>query len=438
MKKFILKYALVLLLCTWIFTGCGETPGTPEAQEEIVIQGNYKETLADSMDEAVIMSVDEEKNFIQFYNLTIGRTYTLSYDGTTGMKNKFGDEMVAGQFASGDMVRVTFIKDEKRAKSLQLLDDVSVSRIDSGYEINKAAYTMSFGGDQYALHKNAVVLFKGKQIQMEEINPVDGLKIIARDHEVYAITVETGHGYVRLTGHESFVGGFIEIGQTVIREVTDEMLIVVPEGEYSLYISNNGVAGSKDISVVSDEETLVDVSELQTEKIKKTGKIIFTITPATAKLYVDGNETDYSGEVELDYGIHQISVKEEGYSTLTQYIKVREPMSNLNIALEESDGSEEEEDEDDNKTEEKKPAVSSNSTNTAGASDYRVYIDAPVGAELYLNGSYVGVVPANFPKQAGTYIISLRRDGYQTRSYTLQIDSSNKDISYSFSELEMQ
>lgn len=434
MKKFVLKCALVLELCACVLTGCQKKTEEPGVQEEIIIQGTYRETLADSMDEAVVMSVDEEKSRIQFYNMTIGRTYTLTYDGTTGMKNKFGDEMVPGQFASGDMVRVTFIKDEKAAKSLQLLDDISISRIDSGYEINKAAYTMSFGGDQYALHKNTVVLFQGKQIQIEEINPVDKLKIIARDHEVYAITVEKGHGYVRLTGHESFVGGWIEIGQSVIREVTDEMLIVVPEGEYSLYISNNGVAGSKEISVISDEETLVDVSELQTEKIKKTGKIIFTITPGTAKLYIDGTETDYSGEVELDCGIHQISVRAEGYSTLTQYIKVGESMANLNIALEESDGADE--DEDDTKTEEAKPSVSANST--AAASDYRVYVDAPVGAELYLNGNYVGIVPANFEKKAGTYIISLRRDGYQTRSYTLQIDSSNKDISYSFSELEAQ
>lgn len=435
MKKFILKCALVLGLCTCFLTGCQKNPGVSEAEEDIIIQGTYKEILADSMDEAVIMSVNEEKSQIQFYNLTIGRTYTLSYDRTTGMKNKFGDEIVAGQFASGDMVRVTFIKDQKAAKSLQLLDSVSVSRVDSGYEINKAAYTMNFGGNQYSLHKNVAVLSQGKQIQMEEINPVDGLKIITRDHEVYAITVEKGHGYVRLTGHESFVGGWIEIGQSVIREVTDEMLIVVPEGEYSLFISNNGVAGSKEIVVTSDEETLVDVSELQTEKIKKTGKIIFTITPGTAKLYVDGDETDYSGEVELDYGIHQISVREEGYSTLTQYIKVGEPMANLNIKLEESDGSKE--DEGDTKTEETKPTVSANTT-TAGASDYRVYVDAPVGAELYLNGNYVGVVPANFEKKAGIYVISLRRDGYQTRSYTLQIDSSNKDISYSFSELEAQ
>ncbi|MBD5542030.1 MAG: PEGA domain-containing protein [Lachnospiraceae bacterium] len=430
MKKYASKIILFLLLAGCLLAGCGkEQPEEPET-EVVMIQSTYKETLADSMDEGIIMSVDQEKKQIKMYNLTLGRTYSLTYDGVTGMKNRFGDEIVAGQLAEGDMVRVTFIKENKLARSVQLLDDIDTSNV-SAFEINKAAYTMSFGGDKYSLHKNVLVLSGGKQIQMEEISPADSLKIVARDHQVYGITVEQGHGYVRLSGHESFVGGWVEIGQTVITRVEEEMLLVVPEGDYTLYISNKGVAGSKEISVSRDAETQVDVSELQTERIKKSGKIIFTISPAEAELYIDGELTDYSGEVELDYGIHQLKVKAEGYSTFAQYIKVSEPMANLNVKLEESTG--EEDEEKDEKT------VSSNSvSNTTAASDYRVYIDAPKDAELYLDGSYVGIVPVSFPKKTGTYVISLRRDGYLTRSYTLQIDDIRKDVTYSFSELVAQ
>lgn len=431
MKKGTGKFVLFLILAGFLLVGCQSAQQVSETEEEqVLIQSTYKETLADSLDEAIIMSVNEEKKQIRFYNLTLGRTYTLDYNGATGMKNRFGDEIVAGQLAEGDMVRVTFIKDEKLAKSLQLLDDVATSTNVELFDINKAAYTMNFGGELYSLHKNVLVLSNGKQIQLEEINPADSLKIVAKDHQVYGITVEKGHGYLRLSGHEAFVGGWVEIGQTVITKVEEEMLLVVPEGEYTLYISKDGVAGSKEISVSRDEETQVDLSDLQTEKIKKTGKIIFTITPVTAELYIDNELTDYSQEVELDYGIHQIKVTAEGYSTLTQYIKVAEPMATLNVKLEESDG----EDEENNST-----AVSSNSVSTTtAASDYRVYIDAPVGAELYLDGSYVGIVPVNFAKKTGTCIISLRKDGYQTRSYTLQIDDSEKDVSYSFSELLAQ
>ena len=433
MKKKIYPQMLLLIMLVMgaLFTGCSKETPQPEA-EEVTIESTYVEALPDSLDEAIIMSVSEGKKEIKFYNLVKGRTYTLTYDGTTTMKNRFGDELVVGQLSEGDMVRVTFFKEEKRVKSIQLMESVETYQAVDVFEINKAAQTMEFKGEQYNLHENCLVLSAGKQIQLEEIHAADCLKVVAADHKIYGITVEKGHGYVRLSGHESFVGGWIEVGQAVITEVSDEMLLVVPEGTYTLYISHDGVAGSKEIVVTRDKETLVDVSDLQTEKIKKTGKIIFTITPTDAELYIDGEETDYSKEVELDYGIHQIKVKAEGYSTLTQYIKVGEPTATLNIKLEESDGKEEDEDDEEKKDE----SVSGNSvSNVTSPSDHRVYIDAPTGAELYLDGSYVGVVPTNFAKKAGTYVISLRKEGYQTRSYTLQIDDAKKDVSYSFSDL---
>ena len=71
-------------------------------------------------------------------------------------------------------------------------------------------------------------------------------------------------------------------------------------------------------------------------------------------------------------------------------------------------------------------------------SDYRVYIDAPEGVEAYLNGNYIGITPLDFAKTAGNYVITLRKDGYQTRSYSLQIDSEKKDINYSFTELKKE
>lgn len=430
MKKKNYRWLLLLLiLMGCLMVGCSKETPQPEA-EEVTIESTYVETLADSLDEAIIVSVSEGKKEIKFYNLVKGRTYTLTYDGTTGMKNRFGDEIVPGQLAEGDMVRVTFIKDEKRIKSIQLLETVDTYQAVDLFEINKAAQTMEFKGEQYNLHENCLVLSQGKTIQLEEIHPTDRLKIVAADHKIYGITIEKGHGYVRLSGHEAFVGGWIEVGQAVITEVSEEMLLVVPEGSYTLYISHDGVAGSKEVVVKRGEEALVDVADLQTEKIKKTGKIIFTITPTDAELYIDGELTDYSSEVELDYGIHQIRIKAEGYGTLKQYIKVGEPTATLNIKLEEAKEGEEDE------AEEEEESVSGNSvSNVTSPSDYRVYIDAPVGAELYLDGSYIGVVPTNFAKKAGTYVISLRKEGYQTRSYTLQVDDANKDVSYSFSNL---
>ena len=55
--------------------------------------------------------------------------------------------------------------------------------------------------------------------------------------------------------------------------------------------------------------------------------------------------------------------------------------------------------------------------------------------EVYLNGNYIGISPVSFAKKPGTHTITLRKSGYVTRSYTIEIDSEEKDVTYSFADL---
>ena len=102
-------------------------------------------------------------------------------------------------------------------------------------------------------------------------------------------------------------------------------------------------------------------------------------------------------------------------------------MANINIEMEKSNT-----EKDDSAGE---GSVSGNSAVTQASDGYQVYIDAPTGAELYVEGKYIGIIPTSFDKKAGNYVISVRKSGYTTRSYSLEIDDSNKDVHYSFSEL---
>ena len=62
-------------------------------------------------------------------------------------------------------------------------------------------------------------------------------------------------------------------------------------------------------------------------------------------------------------------------------------------------------------------------------------IESPVGAEVYVDGNYVGIVPASFSKKSGSHEVTIRKSGYLTRTYTINVDDEDKDISYSFSDL---
>jgi hypothetical protein len=151
--------------------------------------------------------------------------------------------------------------------------------------------------------------------------------------------------------------------------------------------------------------------------------VIFTITPADASVYIDGELTDISGVVELEFGLHQIVCEAEGYDTISQYIKVSQDIASISITMEKA------------RTED---SVSDNSIsgNNLVAGSKRVYIDYPIDVEVYVDSVYMGLSPLYFEKKAGSHTITLRREGYITKSYTIYLDENEDDVTYSFSALE--
>lgn len=446
MRKYVMRF-FIFCAVFLMLQGCGSAQETTEdtiALRETLQEQEPTPILADSLDRAVIQKIDETKQKITFYNLSVGKSYTLSYDNATGIKSRYEEELVAGQLAEGDLVEVTFVKDTRQAKNIWLDKSVAVTEEVTGFKMNRTARIFEVNGQQYSIDPSAPVISNGEVLTLMDINDVDTLRINCVDRTIYSISVTNGHGYVRLVNADSFVGGWVEFGQSIIRKVEKDMLLLLPSGSYEMLISNQGNVGTKSVVVESNEETQVDVSDLVKEEQgeDKIGGIVFTITPSDAVLKVDGEETDYSSVVSLAYGIHHIEVSKTGYSTLSRYIKVGQEMANISINMENATDDSDDSgtssdsgtaDEDDNIT------VSGNSPMTPSEDEgYKVYIDAPEGAELYVDGKYIGIVPTNFSKKAGTYTVSVRKSGYKTRSYSLEVDNSRKDVRYSFSALEKE
>lgn len=65
----------------------------------------------------------------------------------------------------------------------------------------------------------------------------------------------------------------------------------------------------------------------------------------------------------------------------------------------------------------------------------QIFVEAPEGAQLYIDGVYVGVIPTALPKVTGSHIFILYRDGYPPKSYTEEIDDDGNDITISFPDI---
>ena len=396
----------------------------------------------DSVDTAVVKKIDMEENTVSFMNIETGRYYTLGYDGTTLIQDKHGTGMAMAQMKDGDIVDVTFLRNKKHLTSMKLSESAWVLENVEKYNFDMLSKNAEVGGGVYSLHNNLVVSSEGKDAQLEDIVRGDVVSVSGVGNSVYSVIVEEGHGYLRLSSDEYLKGGWIEVGQSVIQEITEDMLLVVPEGTYEVHLTANGIDETKQITVYRNQEMTLDVSDVEPEA-PKTGKLIFAINPSDAEVMIDGEVVDATQPVEVQYGIHQIVVKAEGYESVSQYIKVGQPMASLSITLDEAqeDDAEDEDKEydydydkstdDDETTTDKKKDTTIKDTTTY----YKVYIDSPVGVEVYWDGVYKGISPVSFKKVAGKHTLTLRKKGYVTKSYTIQVDSAKKDVTYSFNDL---
>lgn len=426
------RFAVVLgIICMVLMAGCSfknnqkETNpnNTQGADTGFILTGPGS---FDSADTAVVVRINKEEEKITFLNLTINRNYTLQYDGTTVFSDKYGQSMTLEQIREGDIVDVTFLKSKKKLATLAISGDSWTTADISRYQFDVVSHDVTIGNEIYKVTENTKIFSNGEQIEMMDLNSADILTFHGIGNTVHSIVVERGHGYLRLSGDENFIGGWIEVGQNIIYQITEDMLLTVPEGNYQVLISTKGGGGTKSVIINRNTEVTLDIGDLEIEA-PQYGQVLFAMSPSSASLYVDGNLVDTSLPVTLEYGIHQLMARADGYSTVTSYLKVAQESAGIDITLDlENDDEEEEEDNEE--------TVSSGNAATA-ASYYQVYIDAPEGAEVYLDGNYIGICPISFKKVEGPHVITLRRTGYETRSYTIQVDGEDKDISYSFAEL---
>ncbi|MCM1241281.1 MAG: PEGA domain-containing protein [Roseburia sp.] len=433
MYKRLSAFVTTIMILTLVITGC-----TSQASNIGLARENDRDTVGtdfvvaeagsyDSADTAVVISVNPESGSVTFMNIESGRQYTLSYDGTTYVKDKYEGPMSMSQVRAGDIVDITFLKSKKRLASVQISPRSWKFDNIENYDLGGLNKTATIGSNTYSLPDEVVVISEGQRKEVMDVVDKDVLTISGIDHAIYSIEVQKGHGYLRLSNDQALVGGWIEVGNAVIQKITENMLLAVPEGSYQVLLTNGNASCVKDVIIERNKEVILDVGGLEILQ-DKTGKILISVNPSTASVSIDGELVDISKEVELSYGIHKIRLEAEGYQTMTKYIQVGSEYASINFTMEEG-----------NRADEDESSVSGNSgyDEIIGAvTGNRVYIDGPLNVEVYQDGNYVGVSPVSFTKVTGSHTITLSKTGYVSKSYTIYLYDDGEDITYSFTDLE--
>lgn len=435
-KRLLILLNLIMIAC---IAGCGKGPAAPD-EEPPVIEEVTRFIYSDT---CIVTSIDVSQKEITFQNIDTGKRYTLKFDNLTFFNDRHGNALTSAQIKTGIICDISFYRENKTLKTLDISDKYfNISNVDSFRFYNNGT-RMEYLGDKYDLDDFVVVCSGNENISPMEIAEGDILSINGYDHTIYSITLDKGHGYVSIANGDYFIDGYIEIGKN-IRKITKDMVLTIPEGIYDVTISKDGSSGVKSVTVGRNQEVAIDASDI--EIVKKYGNVRFVIDPEDASVYIDGEKVeDLNLPVNLEYGVYQLIVRADGYETASNMLSVGSKDATIELTLtkfdkdnadgEDADATDEKKDD----TNKKDDASSDSSNDDASKDDNteskKVYINAPTGAEVYVDGNYIGTVPTSFVKKAGTIVITLRKEGCQTRSYTINFEDANEDSTYTFSDL---
>ncbi len=412
------------LLCglCLILTGCSAASMAHESTFESAYENGEQEesvNIYTSAASAVIKSVNAQDQTISVYLIERKENRTLSYNGATTVQDKYGSAMSMAQLKAGDVADLTYNSELDRAGSIVLSGDAWSYEGVVKYNLGAGKGSVAIGDETYSMDETVLAFSDGRPIETDEIIHQDILTFRGKGHSIISITVDKGHGYLDLVNDEAVLGGWIEIGQTVISQIAPDMLFTVPEGNYSVRLTGAGIDETREITIERNKETVLDLGDIEIPE-PKNGVVKFEIIPETAVVYVDDVKVDTTYPVRLSMGLHQVTAKASGYDTLSEYFQVEEETTTVKMNLSET------------------ATVSGNniaqSPSVNGGS--RITIEAPAGVDVYQDNLYKGIAPVTYTKTAGEHTITLRRTGYITRSYGITVPDDNQDVTYSFPELD--
>ncbi len=414
------------------FCGCAKTNRQPAA----TTKPNDSVTYEKGRDfVGVIKALNRDSKTITFYNTSFEEETTGVYSGGTQILAEKGKQISAESLEVGQVVDVYQDPDTKKFTKIKLTSDILEYDHIKGIVVNSDETYIEINGVRYRYGTGFTVFSGGQQIGVQEITKTDEVTFRGVKGKAYSLVVTKGHGYLKPVKYKDFVGGTLTVPGVMILPVTEKMLVPVPEGTYDVSMKNGDYVGSNTVTIERDKQIKLDMSRFKS-LIPNTGQVIFQIAPVGAELYVNGTLTDYSKPVSLKYGKHSVRVVLEGYTTYAGVIDVQSANPTVKISLP-NEEAEVVNDDDDTSVSKKDSSSGDSSSEGEFDNDHRITVSAPIGAGVYLDGTYKGTAPCSFPKKLGTVTITLTMSGFTTKSYTVTTTDDKKDVEWSFPDLKL-
>ena len=328
----------VFILC---LCGC-------ESQSKGLVSGkgyassNVATTEADSGTEAeettnlyMVTAVDMNMGTIMVTNIDSGRDEQYSYTDGTYFLDKYGNHTPLTDITPGKIVTLSLRDKNLKLETIQISDEAWEYDNVVKFGVDEENGVFSIANSKYSYDSSLAVFSDDKRMELSELSSQDILRVQGIDKKILSISVTTGHGFIQLQNTSDLEGGWLSLNQNRYYEITENMNIEVPEGDYTLSVAGNGYGGTTDIVVNRGEETAVNVDDIKGDGPQYC-TITFAVDVENASVYVDGTPLDISQSQQIRYGVHRLKIVADWYDTWSKLLFVHSTEAFIEVTLTET------------------------------------------------------------------------------------------------------
>ncbi len=322
--------SVILLITMFSSAPANRNRNKPAGDAKQQEQGGASVQLVEVL--GVVTDINEEAKEITLYDIAKKESTVYPYSGSTDVTDKYSQTIAILQIPVGTMVEAIHPKTETKLTQLKISTKAWEYIGVNNLNIDRSNRVMKIGSAKYKYTDDLIILDGADFVTVYDLAPMDELTVRGYEETIWSITITRGHGTVKLTDYEGFIGDYVTIGYEAIQQIAKDMVIMVREGSFNLTVESAKYTATKNITVRRNQETVVSLGDLGPNGAKQ-GLVTFTISPFGADLFVDGKLTSYAEALEMNYGKHDIVVSLDGYVTYEGSLMLNTAGKNLRVDL---------------------------------------------------------------------------------------------------------
>lgn len=409
--------------------GCSEKKPPVKKVKQTTVQSNEETKLKLT---GVVVKLDKDENSIIINECENNTKAQYTYDVGCQITNRSNEAITLEQIHPGDVVDIKYDNNGKLLEmAISTNPDVWENTRVSSFSYTPAEQALTVGKSKYYCDNNIDVFSNDEIIRVTELCKEDLLIVRGYKTKIVSIVVDKGHGYLTLSGESLFLGGYVDVGNRVVKVIEKDMIVIVREGDYKVEVKNGAYNASKQVNIERDTKCNVDFSEIQ-PIVNEVGTLKINTDMDGVTVYIDGEIKDYREIQTLTVGMHTIKATAEGYADREFRVEIDRGHKEIDVSLATDE------------TKSDAATTASEKNTTAGIEEVttsggtvstvnKVTVSGPKGGFVYFDGTYKGTAPVTFPLVTGEHVISIL-DNNNIKSYTVNLREGGDDVDYDFTD----